>query len=126
MASCVWTGRLETCYGGLWKHIGDPPVLVCAVMIVTLGSTVALLRSADIVVYVARVIVCVIMRVLAVGMTMSSKNQEPNQIRRKSQASDNQNKLRVRNLRGVEQSSERFQDNRDAEGDEENSVEEGT
>lgn len=56
---------------------------------------------------------------------MPSQNSKPSQIRREPQATNDQNELRVANLRGVDKSSKRFEDDGYAKGDEEYGVEEG-
>jgi hypothetical protein len=59
-------------------------------------------------------------------VAVSSKNNESHQVRRESQATDNQNELGVPNLGRVDESRKRFEDDGYAEGDEEDGVEEGT
>lgn len=59
-------------------------------------------------------------------MAVSTKNQETNKIRGEAERSDDQDEFRVVNFWWVEESSERFQDNGNTQGNKEDGVEEST
>lgn len=79
---------------------------------------------------VAMVVVIVVMVMalffIAVGVSMATKNNKSEQVRRQTGTSNNENKLRLVDLGRFHESGQSFEDDGDAKGDEEDGVEEGT
>ena len=59
-------------------------------------------------------------------MPVTSQYEESSEVRRKAQRTNDKNKLRVANLRGVDEAGDSFEDDGEAKGDEKHGIKEGT
>lgn len=94
--------------------------------VLVMSAKSALLGVIQLVVRVGvSVSVVVALLLSAVRMTVSSKYHKSDQVRGEAEAANNQDDLRVRNLGRVEEARNCFENDGDAEGDQEDGIEEG-
>lgn len=80
-----------------------------------------LLRSMDVIMGMVMIMVVVS---VAVAVTVPSKDEEANKVGEQTGGTDDQNKLRVGNFRRFDKTSQGFEDDGNAKGDEEDCIEE--
>jgi hypothetical protein len=105
----------------LIRHETAPPILSSAklgIIPMTVPSMIMALMA------MTHLAMCVISRPMRVAVSIQDK--VANNIRSQSHRANNQNQLRIRNLRGIDEPRDSLENNRNAKGDEKNSVKEGT
>jgi len=112
----------------MWKDIDSTTALAgdLGVGLQYLALSSALLCKALLVLGTMRALMDVVVVVATMIVTMTTQDSKSNEIRGKAESADYEHNLRVVDFRRVEESRNGFEDDRNAQGDQENGVEKGT
>lgn len=121
-ACCRLLSLGPVCDSALGQHICDVPRLVGDISIFALGST-AFFGGADSVPVAVSVGVA---SVAVATMAVVVEEEKTDDVGGKTEASDNQHKLRVADFLGLDETLNGFKEDGETQGDEEDSVDQGS
>lgn len=104
---------------GLGRRMANKALLLIVCM--TVVQTVAMLVN-----MIMLILMTVIVPLPSVRVSMTTEDKEADQVGEEAGAANSKDKLGVADLRGLDKTSQRLKDNRDAQGDQEDGIEEGS